>query len=363
MAETNATILIPDISGFTEFMTTTELSHGSHAINVLIDAIVNAVGEEYEVAEIEGDAVLLIRKGPAPSKKAILNTCLTIFNAFHFQRQWMQQYAVCPCAACLAISNLTLKFVVHHGPLAEIKVGRFVKHSGPEMIVAHRLLKNGIDSNEYLLLSEKLLQQLTDSAEAPAMEWTPAWEEYAAIGKVDYRFALLQEARKQVPQPPVPPPYRTDNTAFLELPISANFREVYMVVMNIPSRPTWYPGLQKVEQDTPFVFVGSRHHCTFQEYLAMVSPLRMTLSGEGILYAESCQLQEPNHSLVYEFVFKKVTETSCFFAVRCMNAGETQLPKEVKAAILERMQQMAQNLKTYCETVTAAQPEPMTASG
>ena len=46
MPGTNATILIPDISGFTEFMTTTELSHSSHAINYLIDAIVNAVGEE-----------------------------------------------------------------------------------------------------------------------------------------------------------------------------------------------------------------------------------------------------------------------------------------------------------------------------
>ena len=66
MAETQATILIPDISGFTEFMTTTELSHGAHAVSILIDAIVNAVGEEYEISEIEGDAVLLIKKGPAP---------------------------------------------------------------------------------------------------------------------------------------------------------------------------------------------------------------------------------------------------------------------------------------------------------
>ncbi len=90
MAETNATILIPDISGFTEFMTTTELTHGSYAINVLIDAIVNAVDEKYEISEIEGDAVLMIKKGPAPSKKEILDTCLKIFNAFNFQRKWMQ---------------------------------------------------------------------------------------------------------------------------------------------------------------------------------------------------------------------------------------------------------------------------------
>jgi hypothetical protein len=43
-------------------MTTTELSHSSIAINGLIESIVNTVGEEYEVSEIEGDAVLLIKK-------------------------------------------------------------------------------------------------------------------------------------------------------------------------------------------------------------------------------------------------------------------------------------------------------------
>ena len=58
MPEANATILIPDINGFTEFMTTTELEHGSHAINILLNAIINAVGDEYEVSEIEGDAIL-----------------------------------------------------------------------------------------------------------------------------------------------------------------------------------------------------------------------------------------------------------------------------------------------------------------
>ena len=304
MAETNATILIPDISGFTEFMTTTELSHSSHAIHMLIDAIVNAVGEEYEVSEIEGDAVLLIKKGPAPSKKEILDICLKIFNAFHFQRKWMQQYTICPCGACKAIINLTLKFVVHHGPLAEIKVGRFVTHSGTEMIVAHRLLKNSIDNNEYLLMTEKLLQQVADPSEAVEMEWASSSEEYASIGKVDYRFALLNEARKNVPEPPKPQNYySTDNTSYLEIPIAANFMDVYMPMMNIPGRAQWLPGLQKVEQDWPEVFVGSIHHCSFENYQAIISPLRMNLSDEGILYAESCQIEKMNLSLVYEFVF------------------------------------------------------------
>jgi hypothetical protein len=204
MAENNATILIPDISGFTEFMTSTELDHASHAINMLIDSILNAVGEEYEVSEIEGDAVLLIKKGPAPTKKEIVNTCLNIFNAFHFKRKWMQQYTICPCGACQAIINLTLKFVAHHGPLAEIKAGGFVKQSGPEMIVAHRLLKNGINNNEYLLITEKLFKQASEMSEADEMEWLSSSEQYASIGKVDYHFALLNDVRKNVPEPSAP---------------------------------------------------------------------------------------------------------------------------------------------------------------
>lgn len=350
MAETNATILIPDISGFTEFMTTTELSHSTHAINILIDAIVKAVGEEYEVSEIEGDAVLLIKKGPAPSKKELLDICLKIFNSFHFQRKWMQQHAICPCGACQGIINLTLKFVAHHGPVAEIKVGRFVKQSGLEMIVAHRLLKNSINNHEYLLMTEKLLQQAADPFEPVEMEWTRSSEEYASIGKVDYRFALLNEARKKVPQPPEPQNnYHSDNTSYLEIPIAANFSDVYMVMMNIPGRAEWMPDLKKVEQDVSEVFVGSIHYCTFDNYEAIVSPLRMSLSDEGITYAESCQIKEMNLSLVNEFVFKKINEQTCSFACRFMNAGESPLPEEMNTAFFEKMQRMAESLKEYCE--------------
>ena len=350
MAENNATILIPDISGFTEFMTTTELNHGSHAINMLLDAIIKAVGDEYEISEIEGDAVLMFKKGPAPSKKEILDICLKIFNAFHFQRKWMQQHSICPCGSCQAIINLTLKFVVHHGKVGEMKVGRFVTLSGTDVIVAHRLLKNNVPSNEYLLMTDKLLQQATDSSEHAGMEWANSSEEYASIGKVEYSFALLNEARKNVPEPPKPENYyNTDNTSYLEMPIAANFKDVYMVLMNIPGRSEWLPGLQKVEQEMPDVFVGSVHHCTFENYHAVISPLRMTLAEEGIIYAESCRIEEIGLSLVNEFVFRKINEKNCGFACRILNAGESPVPEEINASLFNKMQQMAEKLKEYCE--------------
>ena len=69
MAQTTATILIPDISGFTEFVTNTELSHSSFAISNLINAIVSAVEDQYEISEIEGDAVLMFKKRPSSFSK------------------------------------------------------------------------------------------------------------------------------------------------------------------------------------------------------------------------------------------------------------------------------------------------------
>ena len=181
------------------------------------------------------------------------------------------------------------------------------------------------------------------------MEWNSASEEYASIGKVEYRFALLNEARKNVPEPPAPQEYRTDNTSYLETSIASNYFNTYMVVMNVPERSKWLPGLQRVEQDVPQAFVGSIHRLIFDSYEAIVSPLRMTATDEGIVYAESCVIKAMDISLVYEFVFRKIDEKNCGLACRFMNAGEYPLPKESNIFLFERMQQMTNGLKVYCE--------------
>lgn len=354
MARTTATILIPDISGFTEFMTNTELGHSSFAISTLINTIIDTVGDEYEISEIEGDAVLMFKRGAAASRKEVQDTCLKIFNAFHLQRSWMQQHAICPCKACIQLNNLTLKFIAHHGPVAEIKAGGFTKLSGTDVIVAHRLLKNSVPSNEYLLLSEKLLQQSTETPEADTMEWALSSEDYASIGKVEYRFALLSEERKKAPEAPKPAvDYPTDVVVQFELPIAANYQHAYMVLMNVPNRAEWQPGLKMVEQQIPAAFVGSVHFCTFDNYQAVISPLRMTLSPERITYAESCRIEALDLSLVHEITFSATDEHSCVFAGRIMNAGKSPISEETRAMLLQMLQKLAEGLKEYCEKTEA----------
>ena len=91
MPATNAVILIPDISGFTQFMSSMELEHASHVISSFLETIVKAANGRFEVSEIEGDAVLLYKKGGVETKQELLDLCLEIFNAFHYQRKTMQQ--------------------------------------------------------------------------------------------------------------------------------------------------------------------------------------------------------------------------------------------------------------------------------
>ena len=360
MAETLATILIPDISGFTEFITSTELEHGAHVINILIDTIVNEVGDEYEVSEIEGDAVLLIKKGPAPSQEELEKICLRIFNAFHFKRKFIQQHNICPCGACQAIINLSLKFVAHHGPVAEITVGRFVKQSGPAMIVAHRLLKNSIDNHEYMLVTEKLLQQVTNSSDPIEMEWVNSSEEYPSIGTVDYHFALLNQARKKVPEPPEPQRYvYSDINISQELSIQADFQDVYMTIWNVAGRVNWISGLLSVEQDSPNAFIGSIHHLIFEKCRATVSPLRMTFTDEGIMYAESCQIPQMNLQVTLEIVCKKTDHKSCIVTWRFINTSETPLTEETSRIFFDRLKTIMDELKAYSEKIEASFPEPL----
>jgi len=148
--------------------------------------------------------------------------------------------------------------------------------------------------------------------------------------------------------------YPKESTSCFEISIAANYRDVYMVLMNIPERPKWLSGLQKVEQETPAVFVGSIHHCTFNDYQAIVSPIQMTITAEEITYAESCRIEQQDLSLAYEFIFRNISETTCLFHGRFLNTGKKQMGEQEQVVLLERMQQMAENLATHCEKMEAS---------
>lgn len=191
MATVQATILIPDISGYTSFISQMEIEHGAHIISELIESLLHLTPEHYYVSEIEGDAVLLYSKDRPISKKELIDDCQRLFESFHQRRQMLAETIECTCNACAGIEKLSLKFVAHYGPIFEQQINRFLKPSGVNMIIAHRLLKNKIPSQEYLLITNEFLAQATDAGEEYSRAWEAHQEEFEVIGKVDCKYTLI----------------------------------------------------------------------------------------------------------------------------------------------------------------------------
>ena len=55
-------LFLPDISGFTNFVQTTEVEHSQHVISELLEVLIRANTEDLQLAEIEGDALFFSKK-------------------------------------------------------------------------------------------------------------------------------------------------------------------------------------------------------------------------------------------------------------------------------------------------------------
>ncbi len=150
-------LYIPDISGFTKFVTQTEIEHSNEIISDLIEVIIKFNDLGLNISEIEGDSVLFYLLGEPPVLEAIVDQSKKTFIDFHAAIQTMTEEFDCNCKACTTILNLTLKFITHWGECKEVPIQKFTKLIGSDVILAHRLLKNSVPDKEYILFSEKYL--------------------------------------------------------------------------------------------------------------------------------------------------------------------------------------------------------------
>ena len=193
----NILFFIPDISGFTKFVTETEISHSQHIIEELLELLVDANELGLEVSEFEGDAVLFFRTGTPPSLAELLAQAKKMFVAFHSHLQQVESLCVCQCGACSSVSRLSLKFVAHLGPAGTMRIKGHSKFIGKSIIVAHRLLKNSVPESEYLLVSQDMLNQLADDAATGSL-FEIGSTIYDAIGEVTFRHHSMASYRTEL---------------------------------------------------------------------------------------------------------------------------------------------------------------------
>jgi hypothetical protein len=268
---TQGTIFIPDISGYTRFLTRTELQHSTHIINELLEIIMEANGEEFNLVEIEGDALLLFREGEPLNHKTLDKHCRKIFKKFHEHLKVIERDRICHCGACAGATNLSLKFVAHFGNVNTIKLGPIMKPTGVELIVAHRLLKNKIDSESYMIFTEKLVEECkTEDCLDP---WQSDEEEYVELGKVSFDYLLLDDVKAGIPDAPrAEVPEFVKQGEFPSVDINVPFSLACDILLDNNSKMYWVQGIKEVKMDDdPVDKVGRAHICVMEGVTAEIT--------------------------------------------------------------------------------------------
>ena len=124
--ENRGLLFIPDISGFTRFVTETEIGHSRLIIQELLEILINSNEIGLEVSEIEGDAILFYKFGDSPDMPTLYKQVERMFCDFHRHLGVYDVRKFCQCKACLSAVDLTLKVITHYGEFT----GYNVKNSG-----------------------------------------------------------------------------------------------------------------------------------------------------------------------------------------------------------------------------------------
>jgi len=163
-------LILADISGFTAFVTATEIEHGAEITGALLETVMHRLAPPLEIQELEGDAVFAIGADGLVESRAVPSALMDAFRGFRDVQRRMAQDDSCSCGACRATAQLNLKLIAYHGRFVRQVVGGHARVAGPDVILAHRLLKNPVDADGYLLFSEPAIDRAGVDPVASGME-------------------------------------------------------------------------------------------------------------------------------------------------------------------------------------------------
>ncbi|RXG29199.1 Protein of unknown function [Leeuwenhoekiella marinoflava DSM 3653] len=200
MKATPTLICIPDISGFTQFMREANFELTSQVIPALLNEIIYANTLDLKVSEIEGDAVLFFRKGELPDLASLIKQCKTFYTDFYKRILKLHKKHKSEEDAIAIPEILGLKIILHYGEeIAMVPIGNRIKLMGEDVITAHRLLKNNIEIDEYILISEQLYKHFSPEEFKKYCDWAPLEKQaidFEHLGTINYHYINLEPLRQ-----------------------------------------------------------------------------------------------------------------------------------------------------------------------
>src|SRR4030095_2293882 len=108
-------LVIADISGYTSYLTGTELEHAQDVIADLMEVIISGLEPTLTLAKLEGDAVFCYTTDGDLEAFHVLDLIEATYFAFRRRIRSIRQASSCECNACALIPSLDVKFCVHTG--------------------------------------------------------------------------------------------------------------------------------------------------------------------------------------------------------------------------------------------------------
>ena len=185
MAEAHRGFLVlADVTGYTAFVTATELEHGPPIVAALLEEVIRRIAPPLDILGIEGDAVFAL--GPDGSlvpPAALLDILRAGFEGFRTRQLELDADDSCACRVCRGVCDLRLKIVGHHGSFLRHVVAGRMQALGSDVILAHRLLKNGVaGDHDYALFTRPALDAMGMAPDDATL--VPRTERYEHFGDV-----------------------------------------------------------------------------------------------------------------------------------------------------------------------------------
>ncbi len=198
MAIRRAVLIIADIGGYTHYMqwNRTHLAHAQLTVAGLLESVIDA-GRGLKLAKLEGDAAFFWAPD-ADAKVVVCDRLSRMRESFLARRERFKKDVACECASCAQLDDLSLKFVVHLGEVADQRVKRHTELAGFDVILVHRMLKNLVPVAEYVLMTDPVAACLDESVRSLCKPLTHVFD---GIGETSTHYIDLATSQVSVATP------------------------------------------------------------------------------------------------------------------------------------------------------------------
>jgi hypothetical protein len=189
-------IVIADITGYTAYLSGSELDHAQDSLRNLLELLVNDTRPPLVISRLQGDAVISYAPvGSFLQGQTLIELLENCYVSFRQARERMHLNTTCTCNACRNIPNLDLKFLVHFGTYVLQDMLAYKEMVGSDVNLAHRLLKNHIVEatgiTAYAAYTSSAVEELGIQELCLAM-W-PHRESYEHLGEIGLYVQDLHE--------------------------------------------------------------------------------------------------------------------------------------------------------------------------